>query len=724
MSTANAADDREHYNLQDLKDAAQRNPEASYRAVGYAEPLKSGSGRLVGHCPFHVDTDPSFVVFPDGGWYCFGACRTGGSIIDFYLRWRDLPELTHEAVVELARLLGVGPRRRARPTPDKPRRTMAEAAAVWEVREADGELVAVHVRFDEKGGGKSVLWWRDGSWGLDGLELADLPLYRLPELAAADDGQPAIVTEGEKAADALADRGLLAVGTVTGASGTPGTDALRPLQGRRAVYLWPDADDVGEAHMARVAQALMRLGVRPRIVTWPDAPEHGDAADFDGDDDALRELLHAAEPWQLPGIYRPPSADPAGLLEALPNEGFIRDYFDWVEPTTDAPAHFHLPAALTCVSGALGNRVYVPFGSMNAWPNLYSVLVCPSSRFRKSSVLRPARELLSHLTVTAQVGKETQEEPVVLPGEFSPEAFFQTLSERPTGVLVWGELATALAQFGRTYSAGLAEFLTECYDVPPRVERRLRHERFVIERPCFSILAATTPEWATSHMTQTTAVGGFLPRFAFFSAEEPGELLPIPPPLDEERGRELVRWLGHLRAAYPHDEPVPVSLDAVRGQYEAFARDLDASRGGGRSEALQDAFITRFGALALRLALLFEAARKPGSRALSPDSFDRAAHIVRYLRDYTAVLLDELAYTDWEQWRQRALAAIRDAGADGLKKTALTRGPLRGMEKRQRDQLLEALQEEGVVIEREGTGGQRGPRPTEYVAVEHVAAGR
>jgi hypothetical protein len=34
------------------------------------------------HCPFHDDHNPSLQLY-DHGWYCFGACRTGGSIYDF-----------------------------------------------------------------------------------------------------------------------------------------------------------------------------------------------------------------------------------------------------------------------------------------------------------------------------------------------------------------------------------------------------------------------------------------------------------------------------------------------------------------------------------------------------------------------------------------------------------------------------------------------------------------
>jgi hypothetical protein len=38
-------------------------------------------------CPFHDDRHPSMHLYPDGHWYCYGACQTGGSIYDFASRW-------------------------------------------------------------------------------------------------------------------------------------------------------------------------------------------------------------------------------------------------------------------------------------------------------------------------------------------------------------------------------------------------------------------------------------------------------------------------------------------------------------------------------------------------------------------------------------------------------------------------------------------------------------
>jgi hypothetical protein len=47
--------------------------------------------RLVTNCPLgiHDDRTPSFTVWPDQHWYCFG-CGMGGSIIDFFMSFYHL----------------------------------------------------------------------------------------------------------------------------------------------------------------------------------------------------------------------------------------------------------------------------------------------------------------------------------------------------------------------------------------------------------------------------------------------------------------------------------------------------------------------------------------------------------------------------------------------------------------------------------------------------------
>lgn len=180
----------------------------------------------------------------------------------------------------------------------------------WEIRDASNQLVATHYRIDRPEGGKSFWWSRNGNKGLGGLPAANLPLYGSEHLGEREPGddRPVFVCEGEKAADAVMAVGLPAVGTVTGAQGTPGAEALGVLQGRHVVC-WPDADadpSKGPAHMKRVAGALAGVAGSVRSF-YPDGlPEGGDACEWIGQRRSkgkakiTDELLRAVE--ELPRV--------------------------------------------------------------------------------------------------------------------------------------------------------------------------------------------------------------------------------------------------------------------------------------------------------------------------------------------------------------------------------------------------------------------------------------
>ncbi len=127
----------------------------------------------------------------------------------------------------------------------------------YEVRDRRGSLAAVHKRVDRPDGSKSFVWLGpDGSVGLAGIRVDQLPLYNMHLLDSWSVDDPIVIVEGEKSADALMSIGIRALGTVTGASSTPSQDVLGALKGR-AVVLWPDADRAGRDHMQRIAVAIL-----------------------------------------------------------------------------------------------------------------------------------------------------------------------------------------------------------------------------------------------------------------------------------------------------------------------------------------------------------------------------------------------------------------------------------------------------------------------------------
>jgi len=217
-------------------------------------------------CPAHDDKEPSLSVSEGDDdralLHCFAGCDNEEILAALRLGMGDLFPASTNGHRNDHKMLG------GKPT------------AVWRIKDATGELQALHVRFD-RDGGKECFWRLPGAsgWGLEGRKLSTLPLYRCELIDEWPEDVPVvIVTEGEKAADALAAVYSATLGTVTGAEGTPGSEALEVLRGRR-VLLWADNDDPGRAHMRRIAEALQGVAAEVRVFEWADAPPKGDAAD-------------------------------------------------------------------------------------------------------------------------------------------------------------------------------------------------------------------------------------------------------------------------------------------------------------------------------------------------------------------------------------------------------------------------------------------------------------
>ena len=312
------------------------------------------------HCPAHdhADLTPSLTLHTAADGKLLVHCKGGCS---------------QDAVVDALK------ERRLWPSTER-RRTRAAKTKEYEIRDASGNLVAIHERKDLPKGKKTYMWRRlDGTYGLNGLPTSALPLYGCEKLRDLPEGELVVVTEGEKAADALMIKGFAAVGTVTGASGTPGDEALSVLLSHRTV-LWPDNDEQGRAHMEKIAHALHRLGHRDLSwVTWEDAPHKGDGADFDSDDQALRALLDSATKWEPP-----PAIDLAALLDEV--DATIRKYIVLT-------AHEAIAVALWVAhTHAIEAADVTPYLNINS----------PEKRSGKTRLLEVLRNLVARPWMTAR----------------------------------------------------------------------------------------------------------------------------------------------------------------------------------------------------------------------------------------------------------------------------------------------------------------------------------
>lgn len=272
-----------------------------------------------------------------------------------------------------------------------------------EVRDLEGRVVAIHGR---RGRGKAKrVWWErpGGEKGLGGIPAADL-LYRAETLRELEPGSHVILTEGERAADALARRGIPAAGTVTGAGTVAAPKAISAkaaaMLAGLEVVIWPDADDVGQAHARACAEAIARAGGSVRILDWPDAPPAGDADDFRGTDDDVFELVAAAEPLgasssaPAPPVRRHhdlPAAAAAPPVPTIP-DGYLREWCETMSSGTESPPAAYLSTGLAVLAAIVGPRLFVRWShTRRERCNVWVLTVGRSALGRKTTGMHAAK---------------------------------------------------------------------------------------------------------------------------------------------------------------------------------------------------------------------------------------------------------------------------------------------------------------------------------------------
>src|SRR3990167_3041207 len=202
-------------------------------------------------------------------------------------------------------------------------------------------------------------------------------------------------------------------------------------------------------------------------------------------------------------------------------EGFIERYTTYASEFTDAPAVIHQRIVLVILSTVINRNVFLPQGYKPIYPNLWMVIIAPSSFYRKSYSIGCAENIIRLVNTD-----------LILPREFSAEALVETFSEQSKGLLISYEFKTFMGLMSRDYMAGAQALITELFDAPEIYNRKLISKNIVIKEPFLNILSATTVDWLRNSLKEDDLAGGFLPRFLIVTAPEKSKILAFQPKAD------------------------------------------------------------------------------------------------------------------------------------------------------------------------------------------------
>jgi hypothetical protein len=565
---------------------------------------------------------------------------------------------------------------------------------------------------------------------LGGLRVDELPLYLPPRGVDLREARALIVTEGEKAAAALAELaaeiGVAVAGTVTGAHAAPSPEALQPYaQKFRVIFLWPDRDESGERHMVRVAANLRAAGAQDiRLITWPDAREKGDAADFVATGaslEDLRALLRQASPAPEEPVEE--EAETAPLVTAghpwpapIAGEAFhglAGEIVRAISPHSEADPVAILVQFLTAFGSAAGRAAYFPVEADRHFANIYVVLVGETAKGRKGTSLSHVLRLFEYADPSwrrervveglssgegliwavrdAVVSREAIREKGRVVGYQEVETDAGVADKRL--LVTESEFAAVLKVAGREGNT-LSAVLRQSWD---RGDLRTitKNSPARATGAHISIVGHITRDELVAHLTGTDAANGFANRFLWVAVRR-SKLLPDGGAFHtvdvEPLAARLREALAFARA------PREVHRDEDAGKsWRAVYPALSEGRPG-----LLGAITARGEAQVMRLALIYALIDR--STVIARHHLEAALALWQYADDSARWAVGDL-------FGDAVADAIRDAlifaGDDGLTRTDLSNVFSRNVRASRIDAALQSLEAAGLVTRaRRETGGR------------------
>jgi len=228
-----------------------------------------------------------------------------------------------------------------------------------------------------------------------------------------------------------------------------------------------------------------------------------------------------------------------------PPASIIDDYKAWAVKATDAVEEYHELASTMMLSSILSGGLYCDTSWGKVIPNLWGLILGDSTLTRKTTAMKMAMEFVS------EIDRE-----IVVATDGSVEGLLSGIATRPGEVSVFykDEVSGFIDSINRKdYLAGMPETLTQLYDVPPFLTRRLRKETITITNPVFIFFGGGIRDKMYALLNDEHILSGFLPRFLIVGGDADLSKMrptgPLAPSIDSKR-RELRERFVHLHTIY------------------------------------------------------------------------------------------------------------------------------------------------------------------------------
>ena len=342
--------------------------------------------------------------------------------------------------------------------------------------------------------------------------------------------------------------------------------------------------------------------------------------------------------------------------------GVFDDYWRAYFGCTEVSKSFLFGTLKTVIGASLGRRVSLA-GTTSLYPNFFTCCVGHTALARKSTALALAEAILDAadpgvFTLRSVATPEGLLAALTLPDEDDEvsglhdnsdkiEVMRDQIEEGVEGVrlqLSIDEFSHLLKKAGKTHGDGLIQMLATAYNMPTKLQHPTRIDPLVADRPCVSMIGATTLHWLESSLKLEDIQGGFANRITYYLGTESGWLFEDQPG-NAKRLQRVAKEVNALRLKYP--VPTRFQFDtetAVAGQkwYESHRKALSQEQ-----NPLVIMASARTDVHVKKLALLFSAIENmPDDPYIHLEAFEKALLLADYLQKVVSHLYQNFNFSD------------------------------------------------------------------------------
>lgn len=377
-------------------------------------------------------------------------------------------------------------------------------------------------------------------------------------------------------------------------------------------------------------------------------------------------------------------------------------YNEYASEVTDAPSLYSQWLGYLIVSCVLNKSVWMDYGGfMKMYPNLYLLIIGPSSIYRKSFSQRLA----------ASIVREVYDEFQMLDVS-SREAFISELARHDRvpagcGMMIIDEMAGFMARVKTSpHFAGMIQDLSSAFTADT-IERRVGVDEeekkiYKVVDPFLNVTAACSYDWLTKSVETSDLTGGFLARFLWIVPPEKNGIH-----WSEAKNGDLLkrtRIVDRLQEIRTLIGKMTWSPDA-KAFWDFWYSDFRERNKGGRWDANFERMTNQ-----VRKVAMINAGQDMRLEILKED-LESAVSLAEPLVEH----LNEVAIGEnpEEILRQRVVQFMKRKGSSASKSELLN--GVSGVDKRRLEGALETLMEaEKICLEVSPNGHHKGRPPTRF----------